>query len=88
MRQLTAVPSASTGTSIRTGSVTTDVARHVDQHAVAPARLVAGDERVLDRDQGPQLRLEQLGVGLQRLAQRDDRRALAAGDLDRRVGAV
>jgi len=28
-----------------------DPARHVDQHAVAPARLVAGDEGVLDRHQ-------------------------------------
>ena len=50
--------------------------------------LVAGDERVLDRDQRAELLLEQLGVGLDRLGQRQTTVAPSAPlDLGRRRGA-
>jgi hypothetical protein len=44
-----------------------DPAGDVDQDAVAPTRLVAGDERVLRGDQGAKPAVQQLGVRGDRL---------------------
>ena len=58
----------------------------VDEDAVAPAGVVAGDERVVGRHQRAEPALDQLRVGLDRLGQRQHRRALGA--LDRGVGGA
>jgi hypothetical protein len=56
----------------------------VHEDAIAPRGVVAGDERVLGVDQRSERPVEELGVGLGRLVERDDCRAL--GPLNRRLG--
>jgi hypothetical protein len=76
-------------------------ARDVDEGAAAPAGLVGRDEHVarLERDDRAQVRLDELGMALDRLAQRHhdrpvlDRHAIAGGvvdlqELDRALGRL
>ncbi len=58
------------------------VARHVDQHAVGPVGLVAGDEGVFGRDQRAEVGAEQVGMLGERFGERhDDDLVASAGDL-------
>ena len=81
VRQKTAAPSSSSGSSTRIGFASWTPAGTWIKHTVAPSRLVAGDEGVVAGRKRAQPLRDQLRMGVDRFSQRQHRRA--GGRVDR-----